>query len=385
MVPYLMVDEVIDRALMWIRAHPLFKDPIVLNGAGQPLRITKLRNFDGLDTNSTGLTLSIFPYAYMGTSNETTTSGNVALTFRPYTLGGKDSGFDIASLTLVVKLSIQGVENKTEVVDPGPHKVVYERSMREVALYKWIPVMRSILLTNPVSDLAGLVSNSTVNWGSFRSVAWNKGPGTSDKGENAVFHSASLLWQLDFFAPRNWREYPSRVPLPGGDSGSTWEYVGIRSLDCEAVYFDTSTELLVTLAGFPLLTTPKGLEVKWDPTVKQVVKKSDSIPLTTSEMEDPRTDPVKPWIDLNLLLAGYLGDAKLLWNKTAAQFQKCDGTVVTSLPDGTPLCFNASTQQVTHCGTGTPIPPSDDFTPLNVGRVSIYDANSLALRDTFRL
>lgn len=383
MNPYLTVDEVIERAIVMIASHPLFKDPIVLDEDKKPIRINYIRDFDGFVSNATGLTLSIFPYSYQGASNESISSQNAALVYEPYTLGGASEGFDRCRLALIVKLQAQGTQRSKTEFSPAPHKVVVERSKQERALHRWMTILRAILLTKPVANLAGLVKNSTVNWGSFRTSKWDASPGSTKGGENLVFHQAALLWQIELNAPRNWQEFASRILVPGMGPGSSWLYVGVRTRDCMPVYWDTESKFLVTLEGYPLKTTPQGLEVSYKPETKQLIK-PDGTPLTTTQKQDTTQTPPKVWIDQNLLIVGVLaGGANLFYNQTTNQLQKCDGTVVTTLPDGRPVAYDPTTGKLINPSTGTPIPPSEELRPVKSGLVNIYDANSLELRDTF--
>jgi hypothetical protein len=385
MIPFLTVDEVIERAILMIANHPLFRDPIVLNEESKPIRINHIRDFDGFISNPNGLTLSIFPYSYQGASNESIASQNAALVYEPYTLGGATEGFDRCRLSLVVKLQAQGTQRSKMDLEPPPNKVVIERSKQERALHRWLTILRAILLTNPVGNLAGLVKNSTVNWGSFRTSTWNASPGSTKGGENLVFHQAALLWQIELYAPRNWREIPQRIALPNTSPTSSWLYVGVRTRDCFPIYWDTFSGFLVTLEGFPLRTTPQGLTVTYNPDTKQLTK-LDGTPLTNAEKQDTTQTPAKVWIDQNLLIVGVLaGNQNLFFNQTTNQLQTCTGTIVTQLPDGTPVTYDPGTGTIKNPTTGAPLSPSAELLPLKAGLVNIYDANALELRDTFEI
>ena len=400
MYPYLAVDDILERAIQLVSQHPLVQNPVVFNNNGTPVRINEFRDFDGLDTNTSGMTCSIYPYAYMGTSNETTTSKNASLVYTPVNMGSGAGGFDAVSMSLVVKLSLIGSEFSSTTL-PGAFPMTVKRSMKEVYLYRWLTMMRAILLTIPVVNLGGLIRNSTVNWAALRTVDWSVGPGTSAKGENAIFHSATLLWQLDFNAPRNWRQYPQGIaPDPASPPGtawlSSWVYVGTRSADCAPIFWDTLALWLVGLDGFPILTTPKGLQVVYDPLTRQFKRKAGGTVLTSTELEQPGSDPVTPWIHTDWLLAGKFNDHWLFWNTTAHHFQLCDGTIITTIdghilvwmPPGSP--GNPSTTgQVGYLPTGASIPVllpnSSGYTGLHPGRVQIFDASNGELRDTFNL
>lgn len=385
MNPYLTVDEVIERAILMIANHALFKDPIVLDEERKPIRINYIRDFDGFVSNPNGLTLSIFPYSYQGASNESIASQNAALVYEPYTLGGGSEGFDRCRLSLVIKLQAQGTQrSKTELV-AAPNKVVVERSKHERALHRWLTIMRAILLTKPVANLAGLVKNSTVNWGSFRTSTWNASPGSTKGGENLVFHQAALLWQIELNAPRNWHDFAQRIVLPNTSPTSTWLYVGVRTKDCMPIYWDTQALTLVTAEGYPLKVTPQGLEVSYNPETKQLIK-PDGTALTAPQKQDTTQTPPKVWIEQTLKLVAVMANQQnLFFNETTNQLQTCTGTPVTQLPDGTPIAYDPGTGTIINPSTGTPIPPSEELRPLKSGLVNIYDANALELRDTFEI
>lgn len=349
---WLMVDEIIEMALVMISQHPLFKDPIVLSPkTNKPIKITKLRTKDGFDLNETGLTLSIFPYSYQGTSNETTTSSNVALTFEPFTVGsGKHEGFDRCKLCLVVKLQTTGIEDDVTPSDSTTGMPVIERSLRERYLYRWLTILRTILLTKPIADLGGLVKNSGVNWGSFRSTDW-----TGQKGQNYVLHSAALLWQLEINMPRNWEMIPQRS-IWDNSTTPVWSYVGVRSIDEVLVYWDTNYKYLVSPLGFPIVSTPKGERVVWN-LEESRFESPDGTPLTEIQLQDPRLSPTGPWIQTNLIFTGVLSPIgkNVYYNTVTGNLQLFDGTLITTTTDGREIKWDPETEKIVYSDTLLPV------------------------------
>jgi hypothetical protein len=392
MNPYLTIDQIIDRAITLIATHPLFTDPIVLNDANLPLRINRIRDFDGLEINPQGITLSIFPYSYQGSSNETVTSNNAAVVFTPYNVGSASEGFDMGQLSLVVKLQAQGIDRTRQAFQAGtPAQLQIERSTHERTLYRWMTIMRALLLTNPVDNLAGLVRNSTVNWISYRTTKWDGSPGRNTGGENFVFHTASILWQLYFNAPRNYRLYPAYGnTAPNLTPVSSWIYVGVRTKDCTPVYWDSKVGVLVTDKGFPIRTTPKGTEVVWSVTNQRFeTRTSPAAALTDLELVDTSVTPNVNWVDRTRKLVGVLMPSRenLFWKTDSEVFVTCSGQTITQLEDcdNIQLGFNDTTQTVVDALTGQPIPRNACFIPLKPGMINIYDANSLELREDFTL
>lgn len=381
-VPFLSVNQIINRALLLIRNNENFKNPRVVDSQGNPIFINKLRNFDGFDGNTNGLTLSIYPYSYQGTSNETVNSHNAALVYNDFELGTmipNNPARERCKLSLVVSITTLGFQNTTiDSAEPASTDVVFEYSEKESALYEWVTDIWNILLTNPISNLGGLVSGSKVNWAGFHSTAW-------DKKDHAVIHKATLLWHLDLYTVRNYQQFINVINVPNVGPQLTWEYVGVRRSDETPVYWDSNADRLTSVNGFPLLVTPKGKKVTWNPTTQQFVDPVTRVNLTSVELEDPTVTPLGPWIDTDLLIVGVLmpSNRNLYWNKILMHFQLADGTIITTLDDGTPISYDPPTGTVLDSTTGVAISSTGAFLSLKKGKISIYDANGLQLRDQF--
>lgn len=381
------LNQIIEVAIRLISFHPYVLNPLVVNGAGNPVRINKMRNFGGFDINNSGITLSVYPYTYEGTSNETVSSTNAGMYFKPFSVGsGSNPGIDEMTINLVVELQTTGVEHlkTTELV--GSNQVVYERSTRESLLRDYAFMLRDILLTHPVDKVGGLVQNSTVNWTSFKSSKWVEETGKN--GQKYVFHRVAFLWQLTGFAQRNGLLLaPQSLPTgPDGALQRTWRYVGIRTIDCEPIWWDTVNNTLVTGTGWRVATTPKGQPVVWDEADARL-EKPDGTALAGAELQDPGTTPPNAlWIRHDLLVAGYLlspgGRELLLYDVTQARLEKCDGSVVTHI-NGVPVHYDPGTGQVIDTGTGQPLNDPTNFIGVNRSVVNVYEANGVVLREQF--
>ena len=176
-----------------------------------------------------------------------------------------------------------------------------------------------------------------------------------------------------------------RALVPNTTPTWTWLYVGVRNLDGKPIYWDSAVKTLVDPQGNALPITPKGKRVFWDPEEERF-EDLNGVALTSDELLDPRITPTpETWIDTNLLLVGVLLPSyeNLFYNKTTQQLQLNDGTVVAALEDGTPIHYDDDAGVVINDNTDTEIVRNDNFLGLRRGRVNIYDANSLKIRETF--
>lgn len=387
-LPFLNLNTLIERALQLISFHPLMTNPLVRNAAGQPVRVNRYRNFGGLDINSNGLTLSIYPYEYRGTSNETVESTNAGVVYRPYDIGGGGSGDspgrDSMTINLVVELSTTAAEHITETKAVGNNQVEFVRSTREQLLRDYIMGVRDVLLTYPVSTVGGLVQNSTVKLLGFRTGEWvnDKGAG----GQRFVLHKVALIWQLSGMALRNAIAFaPSGYVDDEGHLQRTWHYVGIRTRDCEPIWWDSANNFLMPSNGIPIPSTPSGKAVAWD-LVDERLETPAGVALAGADLLDNSTTPPNlPWIRHDLLVAGYLlapTRQLLLYDVTQSRLELCDGTQVTHI-GGVAVHYDTGTGQVINTGTGQPFIDPTNFISVGASVVSIYEANGLVLREQF--
>ena len=141
--PFLTVDQVIERALIFLQSDERLKNPPLLDKNGNQIAINRLRNFDGFDDNQSGITLSIYPYTYQGTSNETVHTKNAALMYEDYELGSQNStARERCRLSLVVSLQTVGYD-QDPLTPPVQGQIEIVRSEKERALYRWLKAERT--------------------------------------------------------------------------------------------------------------------------------------------------------------------------------------------------------------------------------------------------
>ncbi len=353
MAEFRTIDEIIEKAISLIDQHELVRNPIAFNSVGSPIRITEYRDHNGFDANTTGVTLGIYPYVY-NTSSLTTTSPNSALVFDPQHLGDKyKNAYERGTLNLEIKLSIMGMDRSRAVMDPKRPNVFFVRNEYERALRKWLEVIRVILLSKPLVNVAGYVKNSRVHYGAFQTTDWTGKGAIGGNGANAVLHSATLLWQLDFWPIRDAASLPYNK-VEGYTEG--WSYIGLRSKDGMDVFWDADRKDIMTLSGYPLRVTPSGAPVTWDSTEKRFEDPKTGTPLNASQLADPEAPAGKPWIQTGLTPVGIIKtpatdtteafqDNVYLDNATN-QLQKASGDLVTQLPDGSALSYNPATKRL---------------------------------------
>lgn len=218
--PPVTVNMIVQTLMYRLAEHPLLRTGLILDEEGNPIRITKFRNYDGLEVqNLSGLTLSVFPYHYNNSDASTALtveSKNAAVKFEPYTLGGSGdnrtdlSALDQATANIVLRLHAFGF-SKVPTMDPdviSGQQTVFETNYVEYALRQYAELLahalrgRSMRRLPRFSDGVPLLAGSTVQHIDFPTARWeNKG--------NSVLHSASILWQAKYYVVREWRKPPS--------------------------------------------------------------------------------------------------------------------------------------------------------------------------------
>lgn len=387
MNPYVNIDTIIEKTFVLLATHPLIRQPSVRNSAGETIKITRFKNDDGFDENQDGLTLAIFPYTYEGSSNETVGTGNAALVYEHYHVGSgtTNPAFDRCRVHLIVKLQALSANRVKSVENHDGIQITFVRNEVERALRKWMEQLRTILLTNPMNKLLGLVRNSHVNFISFRTSKWNE-------DTNAVLHEASLLWQLEIDSPRNWKTWPIYNPLDGVDN---WEYLGVELRTGTPIYYDYASKNIVYVNGFPITSTPApgNIPVVWDP-IQQRFERVNGTPLTPTELIDPATG--KTWIDNTLKLVGVIKaplpfnqlTQNVYWNTVSLKLELADGTEVTEVDDNL-LTYNPTTEVLSIEYPGeSPRPVNSNSDPIyliGTSHVNIYDANGVVLTESFEI
>lgn len=220
--------EILDTLFVQLAAHPLINNPPVWDRQGNPIRITKFKNFDGIELQNSSpgeLTLSVYPYSYVKdeSSTLTSTSTNASLVYRPYTLGngGTPMGpMDKCIAHVGFKLHYVGYDQSSYI----DHNVVqnqqtiYELNHAESVLHNWAEILR-LILTSDLRRLPSLsvprrhlLTNSFVQWINFNSGRWTDGP-------NLIFHTATLLWSAEHY-PKRILEHDEAVNFVGSTLGT---------------------------------------------------------------------------------------------------------------------------------------------------------------------
>jgi hypothetical protein len=220
--------EIIENILLNLAAHPLIQDPPIWDVDGEPVRITKFRNFDGIELQNTdgkGLTLSVFPYNYTRNQMEalTVNSTNASVVYRQYTLGNGGSPLsskDQCMCFIGFKLHLFGYD-VVNYVDPfvvSNQQTTYEINQAEGILQAWAELLRLILVDERMRKLPEygnqnrfLLTNSFVNYVNFGSGAWTE-------NENLVFHTATLVWETIHYPKRHISD-PPLITFQGGYIG----------------------------------------------------------------------------------------------------------------------------------------------------------------------
>jgi len=229
--PPVTANLIVQTLIYRLAQHPLLKAGIIVDEQGSPIRITKFRNYDGLEVqNLSGLTLSVFPYHYNNSDQATSLtveSVNASIRFQPYTLGASGdqrvdlTALDEATCNIVLRLHAFGF-SKSPVSDPdviSGQETVFETNYVEYALRQYAELLahalrgRSMRRLPRFGDGVPLLAGSTVQHIDFPTARWeNKG--------NSVLHSASVLWQAKYYVVREWQRPPSYELVQPADNGS---------------------------------------------------------------------------------------------------------------------------------------------------------------------
>lgn len=206
--------ELIKAFYVRLAAHPIVNDPPVTDRMGNPVRITKFRNYDGIELSNTGdkqLTLSITPYSYVSADSGqalTSNSANASIVYGKTTLnqgmGAPQGPLSEAIASIVFKLHLFGYDMTTyEDYDAiKGQKTTFEWNESEAILFQWAEVLVTVLASEmsrlksvdlPARDLT---SAGWCNWVNFNTTRW-----TEDA--NMVAHTATILWQTRHYAKRS--------------------------------------------------------------------------------------------------------------------------------------------------------------------------------------
>lgn len=261
--PPVTMNGLIQTLIYRLATHPLIVNPPIWDETGQAIRITKFRNFDGLELkNPAGITLSVFPFHYANTdasTNLTTESTNASVVFREHTLGGGQgldvTAIDEANANIMLKLHAFGIKQTTE-ADPeiiGGQNTQFEYNYVEWGLRQYAELIAQVLRSKEIRklprfyDQRQMVSNSFVKYVDFPTARW-------DQGGNLVLHSATILWQTKYYAVREWKVTPNYVPAEMAGSTLIVGTASIGGIDTD-VYYDTLNGLFIKDDGTVLDTT----------------------------------------------------------------------------------------------------------------------------------
>lgn len=282
--PPITINRIIQTLIYRLALHPLLIDPPIWTADETPVKITKFRNFAGIEVqNPTGLTLSIYPYYYYGgdrANNLTVSTANTALKFETYTssAGGRDfSSVSKVTATIMFTLSAFGFSKSTETNDDvneaqqeissagyNEQQTVYEYNYVEWMLRQYMELLARILMANDMRKLPrfpdgiGLLAGSDVLSIEYPTAKW-------EQGKNSVLHFASLLWQADYYIPREWKLLPQPTlaemhegnlvvgTIPGVDSKIYYDTLHHRYLDDQGNDVLPS-QLIDPATGYPYST-----------------------------------------------------------------------------------------------------------------------------------
>lgn len=255
--PPVTTNRIVQTLIYRLATHPLMKEPLIYDEKGFPFRINKYRNFDGHEfKNTDGITMSIFPYHYStsdaGTSLTVNTE-NAALYFEPYNLGA--NGADPTSLervtaNIVVKLSAFGFsqEDSSDQGQLNPQQnTQFEFNYVEWTLRQYLEYIAAVLRGQDINKLprfhdgVNLLSNSFVKNGQFPTSRW-------ETGSNSVLHSASLLWQVQYYVPREWK-LPERLTFVEMSDGNLL----VGKLNEQDLYYDSLRDRFLAVDGTELI------------------------------------------------------------------------------------------------------------------------------------
>ncbi len=328
------IHDIIEATILQLSKHALIlKNPGIKYADGTPANIVKFRNFTGIEVKEGGLTVSVFPYFYEGSSRPTPESKNASVTFNPYGLMGPDptrpeNGIDLATANLKIRLDLRGYSQmtkpQTQVLEGGQRGLfgtvlgarTFEHSLNEEILRQWTEYIR-LALCSDLFNLNGMVKGSQVTWYNFPTTTW-------DKDGNSILHTAEIMWQV-FFNPL--REWKPDMMVRGRDP-----LIGAMQEDGAPVFYRPDHDVLMTGFGVIIHETPSGLPITWDPDRAVLINSTTQEPLSDAALEDPRSK--KPFIRLDLLPVGVLttGDIPLYFNKTSSQLVLYDGTQLDKIP-----------------------------------------------------
>lgn len=255
--PPVTVNGIVQTLIYRLATHPLIANPPIWDETGQPIRITRFRNFDGLELkNPSGITLSVFPFHYANTdasTNLTTESSNASVVFKQHTLGGGQgldvTAIDEANANIMLKLHAFGIKQSTE-ADPeiiNNQNTQFEYNYVEWGLRQYAELIAQVLRSKELRklprfhDQRQMVSNSFVKYVDFPTARW-------DQGGNLVLHSATILWQTKYYAVREWKVPPHYIPAEMKGTSLILGLISLGGVDVD-IYYDTAKRVFIKSDG----------------------------------------------------------------------------------------------------------------------------------------
>lgn len=257
--PPVTINRIVQTAIYRLAMHPLLIDPPIIDATGNPLRINKFRNFDGKElTNTTGITLSVFPYHYASADADTSLTvqtENAALVYnsKEMTLGGPKgdtTSYIKARASIQFKLHIFGYSKNNE-DDPGiiqGQDTLFEHNYLEWTLRQYAEVIAAILrddlhyLPGFPNKTIRLLANSFVHHIDFPTAA-------VDSSSNLILHSATLTWHADYYVPIRWRRLGRYIPVELSDGNIPIGYIVDSTGVSHDVFYDTIRRVFLLVDG----------------------------------------------------------------------------------------------------------------------------------------
>ena len=223
--PPVTVNRIVQTLVYRLALHPLIAHPTIVDPQGNPIRINKFRNFDGIEVrNFSGITVSVFPYHFANSdqsTNITVDSYNTGVRFKQHSLGGSRdelSAVDEAEANIVIKLQAGGFSQDGDVdIDViEDQQTIFEFNYIEFLLRQYADLIAQILRSRGMrrlprfNDGVPLLATSFVQHCEWPTSSW-------DRSSNSVLHSASVLWQCKYYVVREWRVPPNYGPIDMND------------------------------------------------------------------------------------------------------------------------------------------------------------------------
>lgn len=248
--PHITTNRIIQTLILRLAMHPWMQVPMIVDPSGNPVRINRFRNFDGKELkNPKGITLSVFPFHY-GKSKEDTTltvgTNNSSAKVIPTdgTLGS--NGLDPTAyfkvrLNVMLKLNAFGFSQDSQADSRIIHgqESNFEFNFIEMLLRQYTDMVVMMLSANDMRKLPNLLNGKPMLATSYVDH-WNYPSSGWDEGPNSLLHSATILWQAEYYLPREWR-FPERYkPIDLVDGMIPVGYANINGVQT-AIYYEYVT------------------------------------------------------------------------------------------------------------------------------------------------